>query len=181
MDIEILGLVITVAWCMWFNRNVVRQGKARQQNVTILQRTMYLMEEFQMANFKLAQLVISDIVLWTPPILSWYKINIRVIIQDHTGQVEAALSKKLPITLGPLETKAKALKEGVYYAWAVRVHDAVFESDSKIIISALNGISEALVSIDIIVVGIRNKLQDFRCMSISHVKRNSNHLVHHLV
>ena len=85
MDIEILGLVITVAWCMWFNRNVVRQGKARQQNVTILQRTMYLMEEFQMANFKLAQLVISDIVLWTPPILSWYKINIRAIIQDHTG------------------------------------------------------------------------------------------------
>ena len=31
MDIEILGLVIMVAWCMWFNRNVVRQGKARQQ------------------------------------------------------------------------------------------------------------------------------------------------------
>ena len=134
-----------------------------------------------MANFKLAQLVISDIVLWTPPILSWYKINIRVIIRDHTGQVEAALSKKLPITLGPLETKAKALKEGVYYAWAVRVHDVVFESDSKIIIPALNGISEASVSIDIIVAGIRNKLQDFRCMSISHVKRNNNHLVHHLV
>ena len=80
-----------------------------------------------------------------------------------------------------METKAKALKEGIYYAWAVRVHDVVFESDSKIIISALNGMSEASVSFDIIVVGIRNKLQDFRCTSISHVKWNSNYLVHHLV
>ena len=134
-----------------------------------------------MANFKLAQPIISDTMLWTPPIMSWYKINIGVIIWDHMGQVEAALSKKLPIPLGPLETKAKALKEGVYYAWVVGVHNVVFESDSKIVVDALNGISETSVSIDIIIAGIRNKLQDFRYMSISHVKRNSNHPVHLLV
>ena len=134
-----------------------------------------------MANFKLAQPVISDTVLWTPSIMSWYKITIGVIIRDHTGQEEVALSKKLPILLEPLETKAKAFKEGVYYAWAVGVHNVVFESDSKIFVDALNGISEASVSIDIIVVGIRNKLQDFRYMSISHVKRNGNHPVHLLV
>ena len=58
-----LGMVIMVAWCMWFNRNVVRQGKLRQQNVAILQRVTYLMEEFQTANFKLAQPVMSNIVL----------------------------------------------------------------------------------------------------------------------
>ena len=134
-----------------------------------------------MANFKLAQPIISDTMLWTPPILSWYKINIGVIIWDHMGQVEAALSKKLPIPLGPLEIKAKALKEGVYYAWVVGVHNVVFESDSKIVVDALNGISETSVSIDIIVVGIRNKLQDFRYMSISHVKQNVNYPVHLLV
>ena len=97
------------------------------------------------------------------------------------GQVEAALSKKLPIPLGPLEIKAKALKEGVYYAWVVGVHNVVFESDSKIVVDALNGISETSVSIDIIIAGIRNKLQDFRYISISHVKRNGNHPVHLLV
>ena len=134
-----------------------------------------------MANFKLAQPIISDTMLWTPPILSWYKINIGVIIWDHMGQVEAALSKKLPIPLGPLETKAKALKEGVYYAWVVGVHNVVFESDSKIVVDALNGISETSVSIDIIIARIRNKLQDFRYMSISHVKRNGNHPIHLLV
>ena len=99
-----------------------------------------------MANFKLAQPVISDTVLWTPPIMSWYKITIGVIIRDHTGQEEVALSKKLPIPLEPLETKGKAFKEGVYYAWAVGVHNVVFESDSKIFVDALNEISEASVS-----------------------------------
>lgn len=83
MDDEMLGLVIMVAWCMWFNRNVVRQGKGRQQNVAILQRATYLMAEFQTDNFKLAQPIISDTVLWTPPIMSLYRINIGVIIRNH--------------------------------------------------------------------------------------------------
>ena len=51
------------------------------------------------------------------------------------------------------------------------VCDVVFESDSKIV-DALNGIGEPPVAIDNIVVGIGNKLQDFRHVSISHVKKN---------
>ena len=35
---------------------------------------------------------------------------VGVLIRDSEGQVEAALSKKLPILLGPLETEAKALE-----------------------------------------------------------------------
>ena len=54
MDDELLGLVITVAWCIWFNRNVVRQGKIRQSAAEILRKAKYLLEEFQTANFKLA-------------------------------------------------------------------------------------------------------------------------------
>ena len=40
---------------------------------------------------------------------------VGVLIRDSEGQVEAALSKKLPILLGPLETEAKALEEGVQF------------------------------------------------------------------
>ena len=54
MDDELLGLVIMVVWCIWFNRNVVRQGKTRQSVVDILRKAKYLLEEFQTANFKLA-------------------------------------------------------------------------------------------------------------------------------
>ncbi|KAL0008598.1 hypothetical protein SO802_010100 [Lithocarpus litseifolius] len=134
MDDELLGLVIMVAWCIWFNRNVVRQGKTRQSTTEILRKDEYLLEEFQTANFKLACHETSNTVQWIPPAQSWYKINtngatfvntqsarVGIIIPDYKGQVEAALSKDLPIPLGPMEIEEKALEEGVLFAWDIGV------------------------------------------------------------
>ena len=58
------------------------------------------------------------------------------------------------------------------------VRDVVLESNSKIVVDALIGTSEALVTIDNIIGGIRAKLQDFRCVKISHVKWDGNYLAH---
>ena len=57
---ELLELVITVAWSMWFNRNAVRQGKARQTATTVLQKARLLLEEFQLANFQPSRTVMHD-------------------------------------------------------------------------------------------------------------------------
>ena len=54
----------------------------------------------------------------------------------------------------------------------------VLESDSKVVVDALIGTSEVLVAIENIIGGIRAKLQDFRCVEISHVKRDDNCLAH---
>ena len=161
MNDELLQLVITMAWCMWFNRNVVRQCKTQQLVAEILQNAKYFLEEFQMANFMLACHETYDILQWIPLTQSWYKINTNgatfvntqsvgdgVIIRDNKGQVEAALSKNLPILLGPTEIEAKSLEEGVLFVWDVSVQDMmVLESDSKIVV-VLIGTSETLVAID---------------------------------
>ena len=60
--------------------------------------------------------------------------------------------------LGPIKTKAKALEEEVLFAWDVGVQDVVLESDSKIVVDALIGTTEAPVAIDNIIGGIRAKL-----------------------
>ena len=60
------------------------------------------------------------------------------------------------------------------------VRDVVFESDSKIVVDALIGTSEAQVTIDNIIGGIRAKLQDFRHVEISHAKRDGNCPTHFL-
>ena len=88
-----------------------------------------LLEEFQTANFKLACHETNNIVQWIPLAQSWYKINtngatfvntqstgVWVIIRDYKGQLEAALSKDLPIPLGPMEIEEKILEEGVLLA-----------------------------------------------------------------
>lgn len=68
-----------------------------------------------------------------------------------------------------------------FFAWDVVVRDVVFESDSKIIVDALSGVCEVPIAIDSIIGGIRIKMQDFRRVSISHVKCHDNRLVHLLV
>ena len=73
---------------------------------------------------------------------------------------------------------AKALEEGVLFDWDIKVQDVVLKSDSKIVVDTLIGISEAPVAIDNIIGKISAKLQDFRCVEISHVKRNGNRLTH---
>ena len=65
--------------------------------------------------------------------------GIGALICDHAGRVEAALSKKLYAPLGPMEIEAKALEEGVNFAWDIGIRDLVVESDSQIVIDALKG------------------------------------------
>ena len=87
--------------------------------------------------------------------------RIGVIIWDIVGQVEAAMSKRLPIPLGSLESEAKALEEGV-------------------LIDALREVSEALTTICNIIEGIQQKLEDFKSMQANHVKREGNRPAHNL-
>ena len=44
-------------------------------------------------------------------------VGIGVVVRDHLGSVWAALSMKIGALLGPLETEAKAMEEGLRFAW----------------------------------------------------------------
>ena len=45
LDDDMLALIITIAWCLWFNCNEVRQGRPRQQGSTIVHKARYLLNE----------------------------------------------------------------------------------------------------------------------------------------
>ena len=88
--------------------------------------------------------------------IPWFKLNVDgatfahldsgfwAIMRDHAGRVEAALSVHFAASLGPLETNAKAMEEGVLFAWDVGIRDFVVESDSMIVIDALMGSNDPL-------------------------------------
>ena len=114
----------------------------------------------------------------------WFKVNVDgvgVLICDFASRVEAALSKRLFVPLGPLETDAKAMEEGIMFGWDVGVRDVVVESNSQIVISTLLGSSEPPVGVATIFEGIYQKLQDFRQLQFSHVRRRDNCLTYILV
>ena len=97
-----------------------------------------------------------------------------MVIHDHEGRVVAALSKRPHYPLRPLEVEAKAMEEAVELAWDVGSWDAHFKSDSLILFNAIQGLCSPLVAISNVVTGICHRLQVFRSMVVSHVRRRGN-------
>ncbi|XP_023907624.1 uncharacterized protein LOC112019319 [Quercus suber] len=47
---ELLELILSVAWCMWYNRNKTRLGSTRQTSQQVIHKARSLLEEFQQAH-----------------------------------------------------------------------------------------------------------------------------------
>ena len=71
--------------------------------------------------------------------------------------------------LGSLEIEAKALEEGVSFAWDVGIQEVIFECDSQIVAEAVNGSCDPPIATRNIVEGIQHKLKEFRGVQVSHV------------
>ena len=54
--------------------------------------------------------------------------GIGVIFRDDTGAVVAAMSKKMAVPLGALETEVKAMEMGVRFAAEVGIRDAIAQA-----------------------------------------------------
>ena len=126
-------------------------------------------------------------VKWSPPLEGWYKVNvdgtvftklkqtgIRVIIRDDTGAVVVAMSKKIAVPLGALETEAKVMETGVCFVVEVGIRDAIFEGDSILVYNVVQGSGSASTTIQNIVTGILRQAQGFRTFAFSHIKRQGN-------
>lgn len=72
---EVLELVVTVAWCLWHNRNKARHGSPRQSTNEILHKARTVLEDFQAAHFKRPQLTSPPNARYIPPSYPWFKIN----------------------------------------------------------------------------------------------------------
>ncbi|XP_023889006.1 uncharacterized protein LOC112001074 [Quercus suber] len=190
---ELLELVVTIAWCMWYTRNKARHGTTRQSSQEIIYKAQNMIESYQLARLAKPHHKEPADIEWTPPNFSWYKINIDavvfavsksvgigVVVRDHEGSVVVALSKRMPLPLVPLEAEAKAMHEAVTFAKDVGLQDVIFETTSTILSTALNDISTAPTSIDIIIQDTHHSLQAFRRTQIQHVKQIGNKPAHTL-
>ena len=128
---------------------------------------------------------------WVPLAYLWYKINIdatifsqvgtvgiEVLIRDHMGLVVTALSKKLPLPLGLLEAKAKAMDEATLFAADIGIRDAIFEGESHIVYLTLMGSTPTHASIVNIIASTHHKMHGFRTFNFTNVKRQGNRPTH---
>ena len=124
---------------------------------------------------------------WSPPPRSLFKINVDgaiatatkkagvgVIVRDELGRVEAAMCRNLNATLGAIKTESKAIEAGLLFTQDIGIRDIVVESDSLIMVQALNGTSTPPFVVSADVQGIRDLNKSFRRVEFSHIKRQEN-------
>ena len=191
---ELVGLTVAIAWSLWHERNIARTGGTWQTRTGIIQRAIFLLEEFRSANHKFQSPIVPHTVTWSPPNSPWYKINtdgavfkqvqaigIGVVARDHEGQVIAAMSKKLWVPLGPLKAEAKVMEEGIIFACDVGLQEVTFECDSKLLFQALTSKATPSATISNVAAACLCRLQGFRAPQFSHVRHQRNRLAHILV
>ena len=124
---------------------------------------------------------------WSPPPRSLFKINVDgaiatatkkagvgVIVRDELGRVEAAMCRNLNATLGAIKTESKAIEAGLLFTQDIGIRDIVVESDSLVMVQALNGTSTPPFVVSAVVQGIRDLNKSFRRVEFSHIKRQEN-------
>ncbi|XP_023892054.1 uncharacterized protein LOC112004060 [Quercus suber] len=130
-----------------------------------------MLDDFHLAHLLYCQPSATEEARWTPLVFPWYKVNmdatvfkntksvgIGVIVRDHVGAMLVALSTQLPLPLGPLEAKAKAMDVAISFAKDIGLQEVTFELDCLILIGALSNTLKVPISIENIVSGIHNKL-----------------------
>ena len=126
---------------------------------------------------------------WSPPPRSLFKINVDgakatkkasvgVIVRDELGRVEVAMCRNLNAPLGVIEIESKAIEAGLLFAQDISIWDIVVESDSLIMVQALNGTSAPPSAVSAVVQGIMDLSKGFCRVEFSHVKRQENRLAH---
>ena len=175
-----------LAWAMWHKRNEVRLGAQRKPGDVLVRWATTYIEEYSAATVAQTNLepIMQRAATWSPPPRSSYKINVDgvvatttkkagvgVIVRDELGRVEVVMCKNLNAPLGAIETESKAIEARLLFAQDIGIWDIVVESDSLIMVQALNGTSVPPSAVSAVVQGILDLSSSFRRVEFSHIKR----------
>ena len=193
VDVDMVARVVTLAWAMWHNRNEVQLGAPRKPGNELVSWAATYIEAYIAITAAQTNLepIMQRAATWSPPPLSLFKINVDgavatatkkpgvgVIVRDELGRVEATMCRNLNAPLGAIETESKAIEVGLLFAQDIGIQDIVVESDSLIMVQALNGTSAPPFAVSAVVQGIMDLSKGYRRVEFSPVKRQGNKPTH---
>ncbi|KAL0009025.1 hypothetical protein SO802_010527 [Lithocarpus litseifolius] len=104
--------------------------------------------------------------------------SVGILISDDEGHLIGACSKKLEAPLGTIEAEAMTVELGLQFAKDMSIQDFTLESDSLMLINALQDLSPPPSSVAALVYSSVATSHSFCCVDFFHVGRNGNRPVH---
>ena len=103
-----------------------------------------------------------------------------MIARDDQGRVFAAMSKRMLVPIDALGVEAKALEVAAVFARDLDIQKLVFESDSLLLCSAIQGVIEPPTTIANIISGTIQIMQQLHQVEVQHTRREGNKAAHGL-
>ena len=170
-----------LAWCLWNRRNALHIGRVVQPIANISSMACNLLQEFLVAQEEddLPGHLPPTQHQWRPPEQGYFKVNydaavfktlnlagVGVIICDWRGEVTAALSMPVPLSITIADLEALACRRAVMYTVENDLHNVIFEGDSASVINAISQESAVLTSFGNIVDDIRALVSIFQFFNL---------------
>ncbi|XVF18343.1 hypothetical protein REPUB_Repub11eG0013500 [Reevesia pubescens] len=195
---ETFGLFLMLSWSIWSLRNNILHGGQWQEPSTLVQRSIFLLEEYRKATVVPKGGACNEPAQfqWSPPKEGIAKINfdgavfqdmgsvgIGVAIRNHKGEVLALLAAKKQSYAEAFLAECIALREALLFALEIGFREVEVEGDSLLTICAVKNNAEDLENHSFagaIIEFIKKLLPSFRSYKLKHVKRAGNEVANAL-
>jgi ribonuclease HI len=196
-DKNAAGQFATLVWVLWSNRNNSIWNETKEQGAALGYKARHMWEEWFTAQHlqrgQHASAQPSSSLQWHKPPEGWYKCNVDAgfhrdcnktsggwCLRDHNGLFVAAGTSWFEGNCSVIEGEAIALLNSMRDMVQRGVSHAIFESDSKSLVDAINHIHAGVSDFSIIVQQINNVLSLNPNFMVRFIKRQANIVAHTL-
>ena len=190
-----LDLFAMLSWVVWEARNA-RVWNRRDLNAdAIIQKGVYLYEEFRLTMDNMPCSLSSRIqepIRWKAPPVPWIKLNVDgalfkhpiaagfcAILRDSSGSVVGARAGRTVGEFNLMEVEAMALWKALQWVRELEHDFLIVESDCEALVRAVTGnLEEWRTEVRGVLLACQNLLQSFSNIQLIHVRREGNVCAH---
>ena len=107
--------------------------------------------------------------------------RIEVVIRNSQDMVMASMSHNVHLPISIVELEPVAIAKALDFSIDLGFVLAILEGDLEIVMNALKDDSTSLATFGLLIRDVKTYVEQFQCISFSHVGREGNFVAHNLV
>ncbi|XP_041016296.1 uncharacterized protein LOC121258801 [Juglans microcarpa x Juglans regia] len=187
-DLSQLERLFPIAWAFWYRQNKLIYEQLKENLVAIINHALSLQNPT--SSFRNTPNS-TPTPCWNVPPTSFFKLNVDgalfydnqkagvgAVVRDDHGQVIMAVSKTEPEVSKAESVELLAMLRGLQFSSQMGLSKIILESDSLILVEALQVEGESLLVLGNLISEVKRMLHQFQEAKVQHVPRMGNQVAH---